>query len=94
VDGRAPSHTLGFAQAGPQPFADRTRLRFDLAEPGFASIEVFDIQGRSTGDRIEEWWSSGRHEVPLDARRLPPGVYTARLTADGRGETVRLVHVR
>jgi hypothetical protein len=46
-----------------------------------------------TGDRIEGWWSSGPHEVSLDARRLSPGVYSARLTAAGTSAVVRLVHI-
>jgi hypothetical protein len=87
-------HPLRFALAGPQPFGDRTRLRFDLPEAGAASIEVFDILGRAAGDRIEGWWSSGPHEVSLDARRMSPGVYEALLTAGGAHEVIRLVHVR
>lgn len=85
---------LRFALAGPQPFGDQARLRFDLPVAGPASIEVFDLLGRRTGDRIEGWWSSGPHEVSLDARRMSPGVYAALLTAEGTHEVVRLVHVR
>jgi hypothetical protein len=85
---------LRFAVAGPQPFRDQTRMSFDLPEAGNASIDVFDIAGRSAGDRIEGWWSSGPHEVTLDARNLGPGVYAARLTAGGAHAVVRLVHVR
>jgi len=85
---------LRFALAGPQPFRDQTRLRFDLPEAGAASIQVFDLLGRAAGDRIDGWWSSGPHEVSLDARRLSPGVYAALLTADGTHEVLRLVHVR
>jgi hypothetical protein len=85
---------LRFAVAGPQPFGDRTRLRFHLPEAGTASIDVFDVLGRAVGVRMEAYWSSGVHEVSLDARRLPPGIYSARLTAHGSREAIRLVHVR
>lgn len=85
---------LGFALAGAQPFRDQARLRFDMPAAGTASIEVFDVLGRRAGDRIDGWWSSGPHEVSLDARRLGPGVYAARLMAAGTSEVVRLVHVR
>ena len=92
TDGR--SGSLRFALAGPQPFGDRTRLRFDLPEAEAATIEIFDVLGRVAGDRIEGYWASGPHEVSLDARRLNPGVYSARLSAGGTNEVVRLVHVR
>jgi hypothetical protein len=89
--GRSP---LRFALTGPQPFGDQASLRFDMPEAGTASIQVFDLLGRRAADRIERWWSRGPHEVSLDARRLGPGVYAARLTTAGTSEVVRLVHIR
>ena len=86
--------TLRFAVAGRQPFGEGTRLRFDLPRAAAISIEVFDVHGRRVGDRIEETLPPGRHEVPLNAQGLASGVYLARLTAGGRHEVVRLVHVR
>ena len=85
---------LSLALAGPQPCRDLARLRFELPEAEAASIEVFDVLGRSMGDRVTGWWSAGPHEVALDARRLSPGVYAALLSAGGRREVVRLVHVQ
>ena len=82
-----------FALAGPQPFGDRARLRFELPAPGEASIEVFDAQGRLAIDRLGGWWSAGPHEVTLDAQGLSAGVYAARLTAGGGHEVLRLVHL-
>jgi hypothetical protein len=89
-----PPQALRFALAGPQPFRDQARLRFEMPGAGTASIEVFDVLGRRAAERIEGWRSSGPQEVLLDARRLSPGVYSARLTAAGRNEVVRLVRIR
>jgi len=85
---------VSFALAGAQPFRDRTQLRFVLPAAGEASIEVFDVMGRSTGQRITGSFSAGPHDVALDASRLGPGVYAALLVAGGARETLRLVHVR
>lgn len=85
---------LRFAIAGPQPVRDDVRLRFDLPEAGSAAIEVFDVVGRRAGERIAGAWPAGPHEVAWDARGLAPGVYAARLTAGGRQESIRIVHVR
>jgi photosystem II stability/assembly factor-like uncharacterized protein len=89
-----PIRALSFAVSGPQPFREQTRVRFDLPESGTASIELFDVTGRAAGERIEGTWSAGPHEVSVDASRLSPGVYTARLTAGSERAAVRLVHVR
>ena len=87
-------NTLKFALAGAQPFGNGTRLRFELPRSGRVSIEIFDVQGRLVGDRFEGQLSQGPHELPLNARGLGSGVYLARLTAGGKHEVVRLVHVR
>jgi hypothetical protein len=85
---------LRFALAGPQPVGDEVRFRFELPEAGRATIELFDVAGRRAPGRVDESWSSGPHEVSWSARDLGPGVYHARLTAGGRHEVLRLVHVR
>jgi hypothetical protein len=94
VPGRGQPTGLRFALAGPQPARDNVRFRFELPEPGSASIEVFDVTGRRTTDRVQRSWSAGAHEVSWNARDLSPGVYEALLTAGGRHEVVRLVHIR
>lgn len=86
--------SLRFALAGPQPVRDDVRFRFELREPGRATIEVFDVAGRRTPGGVDASWSAGPHEVSWSARGLDPGVYHARLTAGARQEVVRLVRVR
>ena len=85
---------LRFALAGPQPFGDRTRLRFELPAAGNATIDILDVAGRRAAERIEGWWSPGPHEVTLDARRMSPGIYAAVLTSGAAHESIHLVHVR
>jgi hypothetical protein len=85
---------LRFAVAGPQPFRSRTRLRFELPRDGEISIELFDIHGRLVGSPAGGHWSSGRHELVLDAQGIGSGVYIARLTAGDTRQVVRLVHIR
>jgi photosystem II stability/assembly factor-like uncharacterized protein len=85
---------LRFAMAGPQPFGNRTSLRFELSQAQVISIELFDVRGRLVRTPAEGRWTSGRHEVVLDGRGLASGVYIARLTAGARRQVVRLVHVR
>ena len=94
VPGSGAPSGLRFALAGPQPVRDQVRFRFELPQPGSASIEVFDVAGRRAAEPVQQSWSAGTHEVSWNARSLGPGVYEARLTAQGRQEVVRLVRVR
>jgi hypothetical protein len=94
VAGNREASGLHFALAGPQPVRDHARFQFELPEPGSTLIEVFDVAGRRAADRVQGSWSAGAHEVSWDTRDLGPGIYEARLTAEGRQEVVQLVHVR
>lgn len=85
---------LRFSIAGSQPVADDVLFRFELPEPGPASIEVFDVAGRQAAGRLQGSWSAGLHEVSWSARDLGPGVYLARLRAGVGQRVVRLIRVR
>jgi hypothetical protein len=85
---------LRFSLVGPQPAGDQVRFRFDLPQPGATVFEVFDLFGRRTSSPSRATWSAGSHEMAWDARGLAPGVYHARLEAQGRREVVRIVRAR
>ena len=85
---------LQFSLAGPQPIRDLARFRFDLPEAARTTLELFDVMGRRAADKIEGSWSAGPHEVTVDARRLPPGMYAAALTSSVGRESVRFILVR
>jgi hypothetical protein len=85
---------LRLAMAGPQPFTDRARLRFELPAAGAATLEVFDVSGRRVLEQVRGSWTAGEHVVAVESRSLAPGVYAARLTSAGSSATLRLVHVR
>jgi hypothetical protein len=93
VGGGGEGGRLRFALAGRQPVRDAALFHFDLPRASDVAIEVFDLAGRRAAERIEGFRSAGSHEVTLDTRRLAPGVYMARVTADGASESARMVCV-
>jgi len=92
--GDATPSGLRFALVGAQPVRDDLRFHFELPTAGSAAIEIFDIAGRRVADPVRGSWPAGTHEVSWSARGLAPGVYAARLTAQGRRAVVRIVRVR
>jgi probable HAF family extracellular repeat protein len=67
----------------PNPTAGATMLRFDLAAAGDVHVEVFDALGRRVAVLLDGHRPAGAHTATLDAGRLAPGVYVARIRADG-----------
>lgn len=79
----------------PNPFALSTRVRFSLAAPATVSLAVYDLAGREIASLLRNVrLEAGPHEAEFQSRGLPSGVYTCRLSAGGRAQTRRLVHIR
>lgn len=86
----AAAHRLG--PAYPNPFNPRTSIPFELAGAGdevAVRLEILDVRGRLMRTLLSGRRTAGRsYVVDWDGsddggRRLPSGVYLARLTADG-----------
>ena len=78
----------------PNPFRDATTLSYTLPAPAEVRLDVFDALGRLVATVEQGVRPAGLHEVAFRAAdALPPGLYIARLTADGQRATRRLVRV-
>lgn len=79
----------------PNPFANRTRLAFDLPEAARVTISVYDVLGRRVSVVLDdEPTEAGEHTVSLDARGLTSGTYVVRLQAGDYVGSNRITVVR
>lgn len=77
----------------PSPFREATSIRFRLAEPGPARVDIFDALGRRVAG-VAQTYTAGEHTVRIDGTSLAAGIYVARLTASGATATQTLVRTR
>lgn len=91
----------GMEAAFPNPFDDRTSLRFALeSNARNVRIEVYDVQGRRVRTLLDGPVTRGAHVVGWDSRddtgaRVAAGVYFARYSVDGRerdGRKMTVLH--
>ena len=76
----------------PNPFNPETSIRFDLPQPGFVLISVFDISGRLVRMLVSEFRTAGSYSVKWDGKDsygnpVPSGIYVCRMevrSSDGR----------
>ena len=90
-----PAHTA-FDGAYPNPFNPSTTLRFALATPEHARLDVYDLAGRRLRTLVDADLPAAEHEAVWDGRDdrgsvLPSGVYFARLTAGGFRSSQKLM---
>jgi hypothetical protein len=83
-----------FAITGAHPFREEARFSIELPIAGRAHIDVFDVAGRRLPGSIDRALSAGANEVVWKTDGLAPGVYLARLRADGQSAVVRFVRIR
>jgi hypothetical protein len=86
---------LAFAIDGPHPAPGRVAFRLALPAPSRVRITIHDVSGRRVATVTDAELPAGRHTAAWSAERgfdaPPAGVYFARLIADGRRITRRLV---
>jgi hypothetical protein len=92
-----PAFTL--LAASPNPFGDRTAVRWQLARAARMHAEVFDVRGRRVVTLLDAARPAGPGGIQWDGRdgsgqRVAAGVYFLRVEAVGEIRTHRLVLVR
>ena len=75
--------TVVLKQNYPNPFNPATVIRYELTEPAYVSLEVYDVPGRRVAVLVNEFQHQGGHDVAFDASTLAGGIYLYRLTANG-----------
>lgn len=95
VNDKAPNRigSSQLAQNFPNPFNPATRIRFTLAQPGRASLKIFDVLGREVATLVDEMKSAGEHAVQWTPENLPAGVYIYRLQASDVVESKKLIYL-
>jgi hypothetical protein len=82
----------------PNPSAATVGLSFRLPAAAHARLTVFGADGRRVVTLANGAFPAGTHRIPWDGlaaggRRVPPGVYFARLDTGGAARTVRFVRL-
>lgn len=74
---------LTIEQNRPNPFRERTQIRFTLPEPGPVRLQVYDLSGRLRYSRLANM-DAGEQQLELSRQELgQPGVLIYVLEADG-----------
>ncbi len=78
----------------PNPFNPSTKISFQLPVVSSSSLKIFDITGKEVATIVNERLNAGTYRVDWNASEFPSGVYFYRLSAEGYGETKRMLLVK
>ncbi len=75
----------------PNPFNPATTISYQLPEPGYLTIQVYDLCGRKVATVVEGVKSAGNYTVNLNADGLAGGVYLYQLRMKNAVKTRKFV---
>ena len=72
--------------AFPNPFSDRTTIRFQLSQPEQVLVEIYDLKGQRVKQLLNATMYEGSHELTWygngdGGQALDAGIYLVRLRA-------------
>ena len=74
----------------PNPFNPKTFIKYQLAEPGFVTISIYNMLGMEIAKLVNEEKSAGSYAVEYDAKHLSSGIYFYRLQTESFVETKKM----
>jgi hypothetical protein len=86
--------SYSLSQNYPNPFNPSTSIRYELPRAGVVRLAVYDVMGREVETLVNERQAAGSYEATFDGSGFASGVYFYRLTADGYGETRKMILIR
>jgi len=83
----------------PNPFNPSTTLRFELPKDARVTLSIYGVDGRLVSRLLDGQMPTGSHSIMWEGRdqqgrRMPSGVYLARLTQDGAASIEKLIMLK
>jgi len=76
---RVPNLSAGLADNYPEPFSDRTTIRYRVPDFAFVRLLILDVLGREVTVLVREPKDAGEYSATFDGTDLPSGVYFYRI---------------
>lgn len=75
----------------PNPFNPATTIRYNLNEPGYATIKIFNTLGDQIQTLITDYMESGSYEIEWNAINEASGIYFIQLSVNGNVITKKMM---
>jgi hypothetical protein len=75
----------------PNPFNPSTKISYNVGEPGFVQLKVFNVLGVEVATLVKEQKYAGNYTVDFDAARFSSGVYFYSLSVNNFNQTRKMI---
>lgn len=93
------SKSFDIFQNYPNPFNSKTIISYQIAEPSFVEVEIFNIHGQSIKKWEKNIQSIGLHRMEWDAKdnfgnAVPSGEYLCRIAYGEKVHAIKLIYLK
>lgn len=74
---------FSLSQNFPNPFNPSTTIKFNIANPGFVTLKVYDMLGKEVAELVNQDMVAGSYSIAFDASNLASGTYVYQLNVGG-----------
>lgn len=85
---------IGISQNYPNPVRDNTRINFSLSQAGKVQIKLYNLLGKPVRTLVDEYQTSGFHEVNAYLGDLTAGMYIYVMQVGGQQLSKKLLLVK
>ena len=78
----------------PNPFNPKTNIKFQITEPGFTTLKVFNVLGNEVSILINDNLSAGNYEIDFNGSSLSSGTYFYTLTSGNNRQTKKMLMIK
>lgn len=78
-------------QNSPNPAREITHIKFQLNQPGFVSLKLYDMIGNQVASLVDEEMKPGVHSVPFETGKLSEGIYFYTMKKDGISRSMKMI---
>lgn len=75
--------SIAAVQVYPNPFRSAVTIDFELENPGFVQLNIYDLLGREVAKLADGVRNTGNHFTSFDGSGLVPGIYFVVVEVDG-----------
>jgi hypothetical protein len=78
----------------PNPFNPTTKIKFEIPERGFVTLNIYDVLGNEITTLVNEEKSIGSYQADFNASNLPSGIYFYKLQVYASGSAGTFVETK
>jgi hypothetical protein len=79
------------SKVSPNPFSNSATLSYEINEPGFVTIHIFNSLGEKVGTILNEYKEAGSYKTDINSSSYPSGMYYYTIRSGNSVTTGRIV---